>query len=163
MAERSDEDYMREALAEAIRGGQRGEIPIGAVLVLEGQIVARAHNLKEARQDPTAHAELLAISEAAQRLGHWRLTGATLYVTVEPCPMCAGAMVLARISRLVYGAPDPKAGAVDSLMDVVRHPGLNHSVQVTGGVLAEECGEVMRDFFRALREKEEGVNNGAER
>lgn len=147
----TDEDYMREALALARRGYELGEVPIGAVIVCDDQIVASAHNLKEARQDPTAHAEMVAISAAAQALGRWRLTGCTLYVTIEPCAMCAGALVLARIDRLVYGAADPKAGAVGSVMDIVQHERLNHRVEVTGGVLAEECGALVSTFFQARR------------
>lgn len=147
----ADEDYMREALALARQGYELGEVPIGAVIVCDGQIVASAHNLKEARLDPTAHAEMVAITAATQALGRWRLTGCTMYVTIEPCAMCAGALVLARIDRLVYGAADPKAGAVGSVMDIVRHERLNHRVEVTGGVLAGECGALMSTFFQARR------------
>lgn len=147
----TDEDYMREALALARRGYELGEVPIGAVIVYDGQIVAASHNLKEARRDPTAHAEMVAISAATQALGRWRLTGCMMYVTIEPCAMCAGALVLARIDRLVYGAADPKAGAVGSIMDIARHERLNHRVEVTGGVLAEECGALVSTFFQARR------------
>jgi tRNA(adenine34) deaminase len=150
----SDCDYMREALREAAKAGEMGEIPIGAVIVKDGEILARAHNLKETRQDPTAHAEMVAISEAVARLGYWRLEGATMYVTLEPCPMCAGALVMARVQRLVYGAADPKAGAVGSLMDIARHPGLNHRLEVKAGVLEEESAGLMKEFFRKLRKKD---------
>lgn len=146
-----DAYYMGLALAEARKAMALGEVPIGAVLVRRGEVVAAAHNWRELAPDPTGHAEILAIREAARRLGGWRLTDSALYVTIEPCPMCAGAIVQARIERLVYGAADPKAGAVDSLMDLVRHPGLNHRVEVTAGVRAEECQELMKEFFRKLR------------
>jgi tRNA(adenine34) deaminase len=147
---------MREALALAREAGERGEVPVGAVAVLEGRIVGRGANARESARDPTAHAELLAIQEAARTLGRWRLSGVTLVVTLEPCTMCAGAMVLARIDRLVYGAPDPKAGAVGSLMDLSQDPRLNHRFPVERGVLAEEAGELLRAFFRARR----GGNGG---
>ncbi|AVX21340.1 tRNA(adenine34) deaminase [Carboxydocella sporoproducens DSM 16521] len=149
--EHDDAYYMGLALVEARKAMALGEVPIGAVLVRRGEVVAAAHNWRELAPDPTGHAEMLVIREAARRLGGWRLTESTLYVTIEPCPMCAGAIVQARIERLVYGAADPKAGAVDSLMDLVRHPGLNHQVEVTAGVRAEECQELMKEFFRKLR------------
>ncbi len=142
---------MREALALARQAAERGEVPVGAVALHEGRVVGRGANAREAAHDPTAHAELQAIQEAARSLGRWRLTGVTLVVTLEPCAMCAGAMVLARIDRLVYGAPDPKAGAVGSLLDLSADPRLNHRFPVERGVLAEECGEVLRAFFRARR------------
>jgi len=145
------EDFMREALAEAEKAFALGEVPIGAVVVRDGEVISRAHNLRESTHDATAHAEILAIRQAGQRLGGWRLTGCTLYVTIEPCPMCAGALVQSRISHLVYGAPDPKAWADLSLLSVVQNPGLNHRLAVTGGVLAEECGALMKRFFRARR------------
>ena len=146
---------MGEALAEARRAYVLGEIPIGAVVVYQDRIIARGYNLKETQRDPTAHAEIVAIRQAAQVLGGWRLAGTTLYVTLEPCAMCAGAMVQARVSRLVYGVADPKAGAVSSLMDVVRFPAFNHQVAVTGGVLAEECQAILKQFFQELRRKED--------
>src|SRR5512142_552720 len=145
------EEAMREALVLAREAGERGEVPVGAVAVLEDRIVGRGANARESARDPTAHAELLAIQDAARTLGRWRLTGVTLFVTLEPCAMCAGAMVLARIDRLVYGAPDPKAGAVGSLMDLSQDARLNHRFAVERGVLADECGEVLRAFFRARR------------
>ena len=146
-----DRSLMREAIAEARRAACAGEAPVGAVIVLGGKIIARAHNLKESLGDPTAHAEVLAIRQAAGSLGAWRLSGATLYVTLEPCPMCAGAIVQARMERLVYGAYDPKAGAAGTLLDIPRDMRLNHWVSVTGGVLAEECGAIMAGFFSDCR------------
>ncbi|MDR9786519.1 MAG: tRNA adenosine(34) deaminase TadA [Peptococcaceae bacterium MAG4] len=130
-----------------------GEVPIGAVVVLDGEIIGRGHNLREALKDSTAHAEILALREAARKIGDWRLNGATLYSTIEPCPMCAGALVQFRVKTLVYGAADPKAGAVDSVIDVVRQPRFNHQVEVVAGVLEEECRQIIQRFFRALREK----------
>lgn len=149
-----DEAYMRQALAQAERAFALGEVPIGAVIVdAAGEIVGRGHNLREMDQDPTAHAEVVAIREAASKLGSWRLTGCTLYVTIEPCPMCAGAILLARIDRVVYGAADPKAGAVDTLYDLLRDSRLNHRAEVTAGVLREQCAALMQAFFRKLRKQ----------
>ena len=142
---------MAEALAEARRAAAEGEVPIGAVLVVEGRIAGRGRNARERLRDPTAHAEILALQEAARTLGRWRLTGSTMYATLEPCPMCAGALVNARVDRLVYGVADPKAGAVDTLFDLVRDARLNHRIAVTSGVLAEECGAMLREFFRERR------------
>ncbi|MBI5067843.1 MAG: nucleoside deaminase [Deltaproteobacteria bacterium] len=142
---------MGEALALAREAAADGEVPVGAVAVFEGRIVGRGRNRREADRDPTAHAELLAIQEAARTLGRWRLTGVTVVATLEPCAMCAGAMVLARIERLVYGASDPKAGAVGSLQDLSQDPRLNHRFPVERGVEAEACGAVLRDFFRQRR------------
>ena len=147
----ADENYMREALVEAGKAAAEGEIPIGCVIVRHGEIIARGHNLREQLQDPTAHAEVLAIKEAANRLGSWRLLESTLYVTIEPCPMCAGAIINARIPRLVFGALDPKAGAAGSLYNLVEDERFNHRVDVTGGVLADECAGVVREFFVRLR------------
>jgi len=139
---------MRAALQEARSARGHDDVPIGAVVVdPAGSIIGRGHNEREARGDPTAHAEVLALREASVVQGSWRLSGCTLVVTLEPCTMCAGAAVLARVERLVYGAVDPKAGAVGSLWDVVRDPRLNHRPAVVGGVLAEECGELLRAFF----------------
>lgn len=146
-----DTAYMREALKEAVRAAEQGEVPIGAVLVLDGEIVARAHNMKETWGDPTAHAEMVALHQALSHLHYRRLEEATIYVTVEPCPMCAGALVMARLRRLVYGAPDPKAGAVGSIVDIARHPRLNHRLEVKAGVLAEEAAQLLRAFFQQLR------------
>ena len=140
------------ALAEARASAAAGEVPVGAVVVgCAGEILARAGNRREAEQNPLAHAELLALSAAARAAGSWRLAGATLYVTLEPCAMCAGAIVLARIARLVYGAADPKAGFCGSLGDLVRDPRLNHRAEVLGGVLAEESGALLKGFFAGLR------------
>jgi tRNA(adenine34) deaminase len=147
----NDQVWMWEAIREAEAARMEGEVPVGAVVVVEREIVAQAHNRREGCQDPTAHAELLALREAALALGRWRLTDATLYVTLEPCVMCAGALVLARISRVVYGAPDPKAGALGSCYDLFHPPRLNHAPRVTGGVLAEECGQALKEFFAARR------------
>lgn len=151
-----DADFMREALAQAERGLSSGEVPVGAVVVQEGAVLARAHNAPIGRCDPTAHAEILALSEAGRRVGNYRLTGATLYATVEPCPMCAGAALHARVTRLVYGAADPKAGAVESLYRLLDDARLNHRVEVTGGVLADESAALIRAFFDTKRRSSRG-------
>lgn len=143
---------MRQALAEAAVAYDLGEVPIGAVIVHQGEVISRAHNMRELWHDPTAHAELMAVRQASAALQAWRLTGCTLYVTIEPCAMCAGALVLSRIDRLVYGAPDPKAGAITSLYSIVADARLNHRMEVTAGVLAAECSSIMRRFFRSLRQ-----------
>ncbi len=143
--------FMQEALAEAYLALAQGEVPIGAVVVLDGKIIGRGHNLRETRNDPTAHAEILAIQEAAKYSKRWRLTNATLYVTLEPCPMCAGAIVNARLQRLVFGAYDPKAGAVTSLMNLVQDKRLNHFVEVYDGICQRECAELLQVFFQELR------------
>jgi len=150
-----DVRFMRAALEEAARAAQLGEVPVGAVVVVDGRIVGTGYNRREIDRDPLAHAELLALREAARRLGSWRLAGATMYVTLEPCAMCAGALVNSRVDRLVYGAADPKAGFCGSLGDLVRDPRLNHRMTVEAGVLAEECGELLRGFFSALRRRGE--------
>ncbi|HBH03775.1 MAG: tRNA-specific adenosine deaminase [Candidatus Rokubacteria bacterium RBG_16_73_20] len=142
---------MREALAEARRGLEAGEVPVGAVVVLDGAVIARAHNAPIALADPTAHAEVLALRDAGLKTGNYRLTGATLYVTVEPCPMCCGTALHARLARLVYGAADPKAGAVESLHRLLDDPRLNHRVAATGGVLAGESAALLREFFDTKR------------
>ncbi len=147
---------MRAALAEAKRALATDDVPIGAVAVRHGAIIGRGHNRREADSDPTAHAEIIAIKEAADALGMWRLDGVTLYCTLEPCAMCAGAMVLARLPRLVYGATDPKAGAAGSVVDIARHHRLNHRVHVEGGLFAEEAAELLRAFFRNLRADGQG-------
>ena len=144
--------YMRLALEQAGLAPALGEVPIGAVLVQDGQVLAQVHNFREVWQDPTAHAEIVAIREAATRLGTWRLTGTILYVTVEPCSMCAGAIIQSRISRLVFGARDPKAGACGSVFNLPEERRLNHKVEVTGGVLERESQELIQTFFRTLRE-----------
>jgi tRNA(adenine34) deaminase len=142
---------MRQALALAREAMAIGEVPVGAVVCRGGRVIAQAYNLRETLRDPTAHAERLALSLAGRALGTWRLDGCTLYVTLEPCPMCAGAIVQSRIARLVFGASDPKAGACGSLYRIVTDPRLNHRAEVRGGVLAEECGEVLSQFFRQRR------------
>ena len=147
----SDERFMRDALGAARRALPHGDVPVGAAVVKGGLVIARGRNARERDGDPTAHAEIVAIRRAAKKLGSWRLSGCTLYVTLEPCAMCAGAMVLARLPRLVYGASDPKAGFTGSLGDLVRHPRLNHRVDVTPGVLAAECGRILVEFFRERR------------
>jgi tRNA(adenine34) deaminase len=147
-----DERYMAEALRQAQLAAAAGEVPVGAVAVADGHIVGRAGNQREQLKDPTAHAEMLVLTQAAAARDSWRLDGVTVYVTLEPCAMCAGAMVLGRVGRLVYGAADPKAGACGSVMNVIDHPALNHRVPVEGGVLARECGAVLREFF-AIRRK----------
>ena len=146
-----DEHFMRAALAEAERARLRGEVPIGAVIVHEGRIVGRGHNLRETARDPTAHAELIAVRAAAAYLGSWRLVDTTCYVTLEPCPMCAGALVNARVPRVVYGCDDPKAGAVRTLYTLGNDPRLNHRFELVPGVLGTECAAVLTDFFAAIR------------
>jgi tRNA(adenine34) deaminase len=157
----TDYDYMGIALETAQRAGPKGEVPVGVVVVsAQGEILSIAHNLRETDQDPTAHAEVLALREAAKATGSWRLEGVTLYVTLEPCPMCAGALVNARVRRLVYGCRDPKAGAVDTLFDLCRDQRLNHRIEVQGGVREEECSHMLRSFFVALRaSKRQGIPN----
>jgi len=146
-----DEHWMRQALREAGRAAEEGEVPVGAVIVHHGMVIGRGWNRTEGLKDATAHAEILAIGSASEALGDWRLEECTLYVTLEPCPMCAGAVVQARIPRLVYGAPDPKAGAVDTLYNLCRDPRLNHRVEVASGCLAEEASALLQEFFRRLR------------
>ena len=145
------EKFMREAIAEATLAFQKGDVPVGAVAVCDGQIIGRGHNRKEELKDPTAHAEMMALQEAARTLGGWRLIGVTLYCTMEPCPMCAGAMVQARLPCQVYAVEDPKAGAAGSVLDLLRNERLNHRVEVIAGVLTEEAEELTRDFFQRLR------------
>ena len=146
-----DDYFMSLALREAERAPAHGDVPIGAVVVREGELLAAAHNERELREDPTAHAEILALREAARVLGSWRILDAVLYVTLEPCAMCAGAVVLARVSRVVYGASDPKAGACGGVLDVLGEPRLNHRPQVAGGLLAPACGELLSRFFASRR------------
>ncbi len=142
---------MAQAIAEAQAAADHDDVPIGAVVVVGDEVVASAHNRREVDADPTAHAEILALREAARARGHWRLDGATLYVTLEPCAMCAGALVLARLDRVVFGADDPKAGAVGALWDIPRDPRLNHTVEVVRGIEAQACGQLLTDFFAARR------------
>ena len=147
----TDHDFMKIALEEAQEAYCRGEVPVGAVLVLEGNILARAHNSPIMRNDPTAHAEILALRQAGENFGNYRLTGAELYVTLEPCIMCAGAIIQARISRVIFGARDPKCGAVVSLYNILADKRLNHQVEITEGILPEECGEIISRFFQQKR------------
>jgi len=146
-----DSRYMRMALAEARAAEEAGDVPVGAVIVLGDRVIARGHNQREVLQDPTAHAEMIALTSAAAHVGSWRLEGCTLYVTLEPCVMCAGALVHARVERIVFGATDPKAGAVGSLYNIPADERLNHRPAITGGVLADECGDILRAFFAAQR------------
>ncbi|HAQ08350.1 MAG TPA: tRNA-specific adenosine deaminase [Bacillus bacterium] len=148
-----DELYMREAIEQAKKAGQINEVPIGAVIVLGGEIIARAHNLRETRQSSIAHAEVLAIDEACRKLGTWRLENAILYVTLEPCPMCAGAIMLSRVKKVVYGAKDPKGGCAGTFMNILQDDRFNHQSEVEAGVLEEECGALLSEFFKDLREK----------
>jgi tRNA(adenine34) deaminase len=150
-AEAADERFMALALEEARRCLEWDDVPVGAVVVLENEVLAAAGNQRERLGDPTAHAEMLALREASRKVGSWRLEGCALYVTLEPCAMCAGAVVLARIDRLVFGASDPKAGFAGSLGDLVRDPRLNHRAEVNSGILAEEAGAILREFFEARR------------
>jgi tRNA(adenine34) deaminase len=143
---------MRYALSRAIEAGERGEVPVGAIVVVDGDVIAEGFNQPIATNDPTAHAEVVAIRRAAAELGNYRLTGASLYVTIEPCQMCVGAMIHARIARLIYGAQEPKAGAIESAMRAHEHSALNHRIEVTGGVLAEESRRLMQAFFQERRQ-----------
>jgi tRNA(adenine34) deaminase len=146
-----DEHFMRLALREARLALEHDDVPIGAVVVKDGEVIGAGHNERELREDPTAHAEILALREAAAKVGSWRVLESVLYVTLEPCAMCAGAIVLARVPRVVWGTDDPKAGAAGSIMDVLRHPRLNHRPEATGGLLADESAELIVDFFRSRR------------
>jgi tRNA(adenine34) deaminase len=146
-----EEQWMRAAIAEAELAAAHDDVPIGAVVVHDGNIIGRGRNERERREDPTAHAEVLALREAAAALGSWRVLDSTLYVTLEPCAMCAGAIVLSRVPRVVYGCADPKAGAAGSVLDVLAEPRLNHRPLVEGGLLEAECAELLRAFFRARR------------
>jgi tRNA(adenine34) deaminase len=148
-----DEGFMRIALREARRAMKENEVPVGALLVQGGRPLARAHNRPVHQHDPSAHAEILALRRAARKLGNYRLNGCTLYVTIEPCAMCAGAIVQARLGRVVFGARDPKAGAYGSALSVLNHPKLNHQVEVAEGVLAEQCAAILREFFRRKRKQ----------
>ena len=148
---KSDEDFMREALRLAAEGERRGEVPVGALVVLDGEVLGGGSNAPIATHDPTAHAEIVALRAAASRLANYRLAGATLYVTIEPCQMCVGAMVHARIARLVYGTREPKAGAIESVMRAHEHPALNHRMEVHGGVLDAECRALIQRFFQERR------------
>lgn len=156
-----DEFFMREAITEAVKAEELNEVPIGAVVVYQGKIISRGHNLRENRQNAVAHAELLAIDQACRELGTWRLEDATLYVTLEPCPMCAGAIMLSRVKRVVYGASDPKGGCAGTLMNLLQEPRFNHQSEVRAGVLAEECGTMLSSFFQKLRERKKAEKKQA--
>lgn len=149
----SDEKFMQAAISEAIKARERNEVPIGAVIVQDGEVIASGYNLRETSQQTLSHAELLAIEAANEKVGSWRLEDCTLYITLEPCPMCAGAIVQSRIKRVVYGAPDPKAGCAGTLFNLLEEPRFNHQVEVTSGVLQEECASLLTDFFKTLRQR----------
>lgn len=153
MSQNNDEYFMEMAIAQAKKAGEAGEVPIGAVIMLNGEVIAEAYNLRETEQSSIAHAEVLAIAEACRKLGTWRLEGAELYVTLEPCPMCAGAIMLSRIKRVVYGASDPKGGCAGTFMNLLQDERFNHQSEVVSGVLEEPCGALLSHFFRALRER----------
>ncbi|WP_148933122.1 tRNA adenosine(34) deaminase TadA [Paenibacillus methanolicus] len=148
-----DQRWMQEAIEEARKAEAIGEVPIGAVIVKDGVVIGRGHNLRETTADPTAHAEMVAIREASTHLGAWRLMGCTLYVTLEPCPMCAGALVQSRIHKVVYGTTDPKAGCAGTLMNLLQEPRFNHETEMVSGVLQEECAALLTNFFRKLRRR----------
>jgi tRNA(adenine34) deaminase len=168
-----DQRYMKEAILEAKKAESKLEVPIGAVIVLDGKIIARAHNLRECEQNALAHAELIAIDQACKEIQSWRLENAELYVTLEPCPMCSGAIMLSRIKRVIYGASDPKGGCAGTLMNLLQDDRFNHKSEITAGVLEEECGHLLSTFFKTLREQKrqeklrrkmqmdniEGINN----
>jgi tRNA(adenine34) deaminase len=156
-----DEQYMRIALEQAKIAEENGDVPIGAVIVHKNQIIAKAYNQREQLQDPTAHAEIIALTQAAAALENWHLNGCTMYVTLEPCPMCAGALVLSRMDRLVYGCDDPKTGAVKSLYNIVTDGRLNHRLEVTSGVLADECAKQLQDFFQKKRSGKTNSENNS--
>ncbi|KPL21226.1 MAG: hypothetical protein AMJ75_10380 [Phycisphaerae bacterium SM1_79] len=151
LADKQDERYMQMAIEQARVAEENGDVPIGAVIVCENRIIGKAYNQREQLQDPTAHAEIIALTQAAAALENWHLNGCTIYVTLEPCPMCAGALVLSRMERLVYGCDDPKAGACKSLYNIVQDERLNHRLEVTSGVLAEQCGQLLQEFFAQRR------------
>ena len=152
-ADKQDERYMQMAIEQARIAEENGDVPIGAVIVGENGIIGKAYNQREQLQDPTAHAEIIALTQAAAAMENWHLNGCTIYVTLEPCPMCAGALVLARMDRLVYGCDDPKSGACGSLYNIVHDERLNHRLEVTSGVLADECSQQLQEFFAKRREK----------
>jgi len=149
----ADERYMRMAIDQAMIAGEEGDVPIGCVVVCENRVIGKGYNQREKLQDPTAHAEMIALTAASEFIGSWRLGGCTMYVSLEPCSMCAGALVLARIDRLVYGCDDPKTGAVKSLYNIVQDDRLNHRIEVSSGVLAEECSKMLSGFFAGRREE----------
>ncbi|MFF2094154.1 MULTISPECIES: tRNA adenosine(34) deaminase TadA [Paenibacillus] len=151
--EQEDQAWMQYAIEEARKAEQIGEVPIGAIVVKDGEIIGRGYNLRETKHDPTAHAEMVAIREACEKIGAWRLLDCTLYVTLEPCPMCAGAIVQSRIKRVVYGTDDPKAGCAGTLMNLLQEPRFNHETELTSGVLQMECATLLTQFFRNLRKQ----------
>lgn len=153
MTVEQDELYMREAIIEAQKAEELTEVPIGAVIVIDGKIISRAHNLRETHQNAVAHAEILAIDQACREIGSWRLENATLYVTLEPCAMCSGAIILSRVKRVVYGAADPKGGCAGTFMNLLQDERFNHQSEVVSGVLEDECGQMLTKFFRAIRER----------
>lgn len=148
-----DEKYMKEAIKEAKKAWAKDEVPIGAVIVKNGKVIARAHNLRESKQIATAHAEIIAIEKACKKIGSWRLNDCTLYVTLEPCAMCSGAMILSRVDRIVYGASDPKGGCVDSCIKMYEQQGFNHYPEVTSGILKDECSSMLTTFFKNKRKQ----------
>lgn len=152
----NEKKYMEFAIEEAKKARSIDEVPIGAIIVLDGKIIAKASNRRETEQNATAHAEIIAIQDACRKLGTWRLENAELYVTLEPCPMCSGAIILSRIKKVVYGASDPKAGCAGTLMNLLADSRFNHQSEVVSGILAEECGELLSQFFRELRRKKKG-------
>jgi len=154
-----DEKFMRLAIDEAKKAEQLGEVPIGCVIVLNDQVIARAHNLRETKQNAVAHAELLAIEMACEMINSWRLENAELYVTLEPCAMCSGAIILSRMKRVIYGATDPKGGCAGTFMNLLQDQRFNHNSEVTSGVLKEECGELLSNFFKKIREKKKKEKN----
>lgn len=158
---KSDEFYMNLAIEEAKKAADLGEVPIGAIVVLDGEVIAAAHNLRETSQNAVTHAELLAIQDACKRAGSWRLEGAELYVTLEPCPMCSGAILLSRIERVVYGAKDPKAGCAGTLMNLLEDERFNHQSEVVPGVMEEECGSMLSSFFKEIRRRKKEEKNKA--
>ena len=157
----SDEQFMAQAIDQAYIAEENTDVPIGCVIVHEGHVIAKAYNQREQLTDPTAHAEIIALTQAADYLGSWRLTGCTVYVTLEPCPMCAGALVLARIDRLVYGCHDPKTGSCGSIYNIVEDERLNHMVSVSSGVLADKCSEQLSGFFKRRRQEKALKKNGS--
>ena len=148
-----DQRFMKLAIDQASIAADNGDVPVGAVIVFENRVIAKAHNQRQLLNDPTAHAEIIALTQAAEAVGNWRLNGCTIYATLEPCPMCAGALVMARIDRLVFGCEDPKAGACGSLYNIVQDERLNHNMDITSGVLDTECGQVLSDFFKTRRDE----------
>ncbi len=157
-----DEEFMRRAIEEAKKAEALGEVPIGAVIVQDGEVIAAGYNIRETEQRSAAHAEMIALDEACRKLGSWRLPGTTLYVTLEPCPMCAGAIMLSRVDRVVFGAYDPKGGCAGTLMNLLQDDRFNHQAEVEGGVLEEECGNLLSDFFRKLRQEKKARKNQAD-